>query len=123
MEGSRMPRAKTSASSRTRPRSRGKAAAPGPFGGWWPLLVAVAIFLVLGLAAVWRYSLRLSEGVTTADGTELAISYTTEQGDGATSGVINSPVVISLRIPPSYEPAGTVLSAIEVSFFDATGQP
>lgn len=86
--------------------------------------MAASIFAVLMLAAVWRFNTRVSSGgAPEASADDLAVSYATEQGEGATEGVVNSPVVVSVRVPRSYEASGTVIAMVELSFVDAAGNP
>ena len=119
-----MPRSKASIPPRSPARARRRGAAAGGWRAWWPVAVAVIIFSGLALAAFWRSNMGVSSGGDpAADADDLAVSYVTEQGEDATAGVVDSPVVVSLRVPRSYEASGTVIAVVDLSFVDAAGNP
>jgi hypothetical protein len=86
----------------------------------------IVMVFALGVAvAVGSRALGLWGGKpsTAGDPNAITISYATEAGDGAGWGTVNSPLVVSVKVPWSTGSQDTVLSDVSVQLLDEAGQP
>ena len=86
----------------------------------------IVIVFALGVAvAVGSRALGLwgSKPSSASDPNAITISYATEAGDGAGWGTVNSPLIVSIRVPWSTGSQDTVLSDVSVQLLDEAGQP
>jgi hypothetical protein len=80
-------------------------------------LAAVAIIFATRALGVWGGASVLS------DPNAVSVTYTTEAGEGSTQGVVNSPLVVSVKIPWSTGGQDTVLSGVALVLLDEAGNP
>lgn len=84
-----------------------------------PIVIAAVVGLLIGLTAGAR-----ALGIWPDGGSDaVSVEYITEAANGATQGVVDSPLTIRVRIPWSTGSADTIISGVAVQMLNETNVP
>jgi Tol biopolymer transport system component len=81
------------------------------------------LVLAVGGVVLWRYFYSHAPQTPPANPADVTLQFTTERGEGATEGIVNSPMRIAVRMPWSNGSQKGTVSEITARILDEAGKP